>query len=371
MNVSSSSRLRAAGIALVALTAACETMAPEFSDPGALTAELQQVNATFDTPAFTSFSGLAEFMGPPAAPAVGALLRSTSPEYLVDPSKPNQRSVAAAEGLRAMVGTFSRPQTGPIIPDALYGNAYEWDVTTDAYVESTTRTGPTSGVRFFIYALDPITDLPAEPLNEVGYVDLIDESVAPALTLHILVKNAAGTVTYVDYTVTVTGSTGSFAASAAGHVANGATGAAQRRLDFTVSFAASGTETAADLSADATFDLANSSVGFELHDDAHLEQSVWTFSRDFRFHRPGEVVTVVGSLTITQTAPDAFTIEGSVTIRINGEGFVTLTFADGVLQTSRELTEQEQLVVIALLEALDDVWDAIEDFFDPAEHFAA
>jgi hypothetical protein len=363
--------LRAAGLVLVALTAACEATAPEFSDPAALTAELQRVHEAFATPAFESFSGLAEFMGPTAAPAVGALLRSTSPEYLVDPSKPNQRSVAAAEGLRKLVKTFSGPQLGPIIPDALYGNAYEWDVATDAYVESTTRTGPANGVRFFIYAIDPFTDLPAEPLNEVGYVDLLDESQAPAVTLHIQIKNAGGTITYVDYTVTVTGSTGSFTASAAGHIANGLSAAAERRLDFTVSFSASGTETTADLSADATFDLANSSVGFELHDDAHLTQNVWTFSRDFRFHRPGETVTVVGSLTITQTTPETFTIEGNVTIRINGDVFVTLSFTDGELHTSRELTEQEQLVVLALLNALDDVWDCIEDFFDPAEHFAA
>ena len=370
MRASSLSRWAIVCLGLVFVTAACEDASPpQFSDPAALAAELQQVNQTFDTPALGSFSVMSEEMTPAAPAGVGALLRAASPERFLAANQPHNRTIAAAEGLRAMARSFNGPARGPIIPAEYYGLSFEWDVLSTSYVQSEVSDGPANGVRFYLYAIDPLDGLPAEPLNIVGYVDLADESDETTLVLHAVVRNAAETATFLDYSVSVTPGASSFDANAVGYVSNGAAGAVLRRLDFDVSFSATTTETVADVSADATLELANSSVSLEVHDDAHFTANSFTFARDFRFHRPGEVVTLVGSLTFTETAPETYSITGTLTIRINGNGFVTITATGNAAQASRELTEAEELVVLRLLEAVDLVWDGIEDLFDPAEHW--
>ncbi|HXF95836.1 MAG TPA: hypothetical protein VNI61_07000 [Gemmatimonadales bacterium] len=362
-------RLVVAGLGAVLATAACsDSTAPTFSDPAAISADLQQVEGAFSAPVYQSFSGLSEYMAPGGGPVASALMRAASPEALLDRDAP--RDAAAAEQLRALVPSLSGPLAGPIIPDTLYGRVYVWDETAGHYVRDPNQTGPANGVRFILYAVNPDTHLPTSPLVAVGRADILDQSAGATLTLRILVQNTDGSVTYVDYTASVTPGPSSFSAAVTGFIANGQQGAALRRLDFDIGFAASETATTADVSADAVFDLANSSVSLELHDDAHLSGEVWTFARDFRFHRPGEVVTVVGELTVTQTGPDSFTVSGQVTIRINGEVFVTLTITNDGVTPSRQLTEREQAVIVHLLDALEDVWDAIEDFFDPLDHFA-
>lgn len=369
MKPSFRSRLAGAGLVLLFVAAACsDSTAPTFSDPAAISADLQQVNDAFASGVYESFSGLSAFMAPGGGPVASALLRATSPEALLEQDQP--RSALAARQLHAMIPQLSGPALGPIIHDSLYGRVYSWDETNGHYVQSATN-GPANGVRFMLYAVDPFTGLPSSPLTVVGAADLLDESAGSTLSLHLLVRNAAGTVTYVDYTASVTGGASSFSAGVTGFVSNGLSGGALRRLDFDIAFSASGTETTADVSADAMFDVANSGVSLEVHDDAHVTATAISFSRDFRLHRPGEVVTLVGEVTITQTAPDSFTISGTVTIRINGGVFVTITFNNDGVTPSRELTEQEQQVVLHLLEAVEHVWDAIEDFFDPLNLFAA
>jgi hypothetical protein len=358
-------------LGLVSFTAACEDATPpQFADPAVLAAELQQVNDAFDTPVISSFSVMSEDMAPAAPGGAAVLLRAATPERFLNPAQPQNRSIAAAEGLRTMAQSFTGPARGPLIPDQYYGLSFEWDVLSASYVQSQTPNGPANGIRFYLYAIDPLTRLPAEPLNIVGYVDLTDESDVATYALQAVVRNAAETATFLDYALSVTPGPSSFTANAVGYISNGAQGTVLRRLDFDIAFAATGSATALDASADATLELANSSVSLEVHDDAHFTETSFTFSRDFRLHRPGEVVAVVGSLTFTETGPETYSVNGTVTIRINGEGFVTITATGNTVQTDRELTEAEQLVVLRLLEAVDDVWDCIEDLFDPVEHFA-
>jgi hypothetical protein len=168
----------AAVMGLVLLAAACsDSAAPEFSDPEALTAELEQVDESFESAAYSAFASLSLFMAPPASPAAAALKLSV-PQRIAQ--RQRSPSYAAANAMRDMIAPLSNPELGEIIPDPLYETAYEWDVNTDSYVESLTETGPANGVRFFLYTINPITEQPAEPLVEVGYVDLIDESTGPS-----------------------------------------------------------------------------------------------------------------------------------------------------------------------------------------------
>ncbi len=353
-------RQRAVAMGLALLAAACsDSSAPELSDPDAIETELTQVQSTFESDIYTAFSGLSGFMAPPAT---AALLRATAPDQFGRREGP--RSVASAQVLRNMA---SSPLTGPIIPDALYGTTYEWDPNTDQYVEAAVATGPANGVRFLLYAIDPLTDLPVEPTVEVGYADLMDESVSVNdVALHIVVAATGGTPTFLDYTVSVAGTSGSLTASSVGYVSNGAVSGTLRRLDFDVSFSAeeTGPETGT-VSADATLTFNNAGVSIELHDTVTFSASSITFDRDFRFHRPGEVVTFQGTLTFASSS-----ITGQITVRINGRTFVQATFSGENVSTSRELTPREQAVLVRLLEASDDVWEALATFFNPAELFA-
>jgi len=351
----------AAGVALVLLAAACSesTAPPSFSDPAAFNTELANVEEAFNTQLFSGFAALGVEMGPVASPAAD-LLRATLPNRTLDQNRP--RSVAAARTLRAMIPQFSGPRRGPLIPDLLYGTSYVWDVVTDQYVEETVPSGPTNGVRFYIYAVDPLTDLPAEPLVEVGYADLMDESASPtALALHVRATSSAAVI-HLDYTVTVTGGTSSFAATSVGYVRNGLSGAALRRLDFNIAFSAIETSaTTGDLSADATFTLNGSSTSLEIHDDVHVGDTDVTFSRDFRFRRQGEVVRVLGTLTIGAT-----TITGQVSVTINDRLFVRVTFVNNQGTRNRDLTTDEEQLVVRVLDATDTIWAAIDAFFYPA-----
>lgn len=351
--------------ALVLLAAACsESSGPaSLSDPAALDAELSQVQGTFESSLYSSFSGLSFYMAPPGSPAAAAL-RLSAPDRAV--ASDQSRRFASAQAVRTMIGALSGPQTGPIIADSLYGRAYEWDEVADTYVQSSTRSGPANGVRFFLYETDPNTDLPVEPVNELGYADLMDESASPTdLALHVVVRSTGGT-TFLDYTVSVAGSTGTFSASSVGFVSNGQIGTALRRLDFDIAFAASQSATSTTLTADATLTFNNASVSIELHDQVTVSDTEVTFQRDFRFHRPGEVVVVQGNVTVGEA-----TVTGSLTILVNGGTFVRATFTGTSVTVSRQLTASEQAVMSRLLEASDDVWDVIESLFNPAELFAS
>jgi hypothetical protein len=70
-----------------------------------------------------------------------------------------------------------------------------------SYTVSALTGAPATGVRFLLYAVDPITLLPAEPLNQTGYVDLMDMSSGTTSSARVIV--VSGGITYVDYRVNV------------------------------------------------------------------------------------------------------------------------------------------------------------------------
>ncbi|MGH7645458.1 MAG: hypothetical protein ACREMR_07715 [Gemmatimonadales bacterium] len=364
-------RLPAFGL-IVLMAAACDdaTGPGELSDPSAISGEVAQLAAAVETPAFKGFELLgAKF---PAVGAAGALLRATEPVSRLADGKPSARIVASARELQSLVPVFSRmsPQD-TVLPDSAVGT-WVWDTVNDRYVKDPGRPAPLNTARFIIYAIDPITDLPIEPLDEVGYADLTDNQPAgPSYSLGLTVKDSAGTTTYLDYDVTVTPSVSAFTATASGYVANGASGVAERRLDFSAAFTASGTEVSGSASADATITLNVLAIRVEVHDDVTFSSNAAIFSRDFLFHRPGETIRVQGSITITEVAPSQYSITVDVVVRVNGRVFATIQGTDdGITATGpngRQLTPDEAEALGALLEAGDRAWDVIEDLLDPVE----
>src|SRR4026208_1737986 len=91
-----------------------------------------------------------------------------------------------------------------IFPPETDGLTFEWDTTGIGSYQPTARTGaPATGVRFILYAVNGLTGLPTEPLTEVGYVDLADESTASVAKLHVTVAGVSGTPVYINYTTTL------------------------------------------------------------------------------------------------------------------------------------------------------------------------
>jgi hypothetical protein len=89
---------------------------------------------------------------------------------------------------------------GANLPEIFQGVTFVWDEELIGYIPSEEPGAPTSGVRFIIYAVNPITGLPESPLNEVGHLDIIDTSTWPtiAITLDVVIGNVS--MIYADVT---------------------------------------------------------------------------------------------------------------------------------------------------------------------------
>lgn len=132
---------------------------------------------------------------------------TTASRQLMAAAKPLLRSRAAVSG------------SAVVLPPELLGNVYEWDAVADEYVESERTDGPDNGVRFVLYAIDPVTNDPTEPLNELGYLDLTDLSTGSADVGRIVVVSQG--VTYFDYRVTATGTENDGNVNVAGFMTDG------------------------------------------------------------------------------------------------------------------------------------------------------
>lgn len=95
---------------------------------------------------------------------------------------------------------------GPLsaLPAEVLGKTFEWDLV-DARYEMTERAGaPQNGVLFILYAIDDLTLEPADPLDEVGSVTIIQGGTDANPAASLTVRNEAGT-TVLSYTATRTG----------------------------------------------------------------------------------------------------------------------------------------------------------------------
>src|SRR5215831_9997586 len=185
--------IRLSPCAALVLAAACnsDTTGPAtLSNPQATIAAVAALDSAFHSNTLASFGALSGSIGSTAATAAlsraGTIARATLPR----PSTPGVTAAAQAvrqlSGLRALNLSPASPQ-GPVINDTLYGSIYTYDTTFHAYVRSATTGGPVNGVRFILYAINPLTGGLASPLSPVGQADLLDESVGATAQLHIIV----------------------------------------------------------------------------------------------------------------------------------------------------------------------------------------
>jgi hypothetical protein len=292
-------------------------------NPVGTSADLEAMNTTFASPTFASFSTFSLMFD---AALGGSPIISSSVAALDVRGKDAQgiRAAAArsAQRLAAMLKQESAGgaslQSGRVafasLPVGVAGKTFVYDPVTAAYVASDLTGAPSNGVRFILYAVDPVSYAPVEPLVETGYVDVIDLSGGTTQAARVLV--VSGGTTYVDYTVTVSTGITSGKVTVNGMVTDGTT-QANITLRSTVTFTAGLTLTySLDLpQRDVSIDL---SVGVS---DVGQPDSPVTVS--LTMQGPNGTIAMSGQFAGTS---------GTLNIRVSGHAFATIT-TDGITTT--------------------------------------
>jgi hypothetical protein len=331
------------------------------SDPPGLTNDVQSLDTPMQAAVFQSFSALGGTT--PLTTRTASLLAAMVPTRTAPALREAVRKQAFA--VKRLRPAFATAPTGPgsLIPDSLWGKVYVWDTSTDQYVEGSATGGPATGVEFTLYALNPLTRLPAEPLDPIGHADLTDESTSAEYKLGVRV--ADGTTTYADYVISATATESSFGAAATGFVTDGT-----HRLDFSNS----GSANPSHLEIDFALELNQPAVSAHLKAELTLGNPTSVLSLTFGVTRGSERVVLTGTLGLTETQSGA-TASANFIITVNGGRFATIT---GTVQSGsttgytfsgpeRALTQAERDAVNELLAAPSQLAGAIDPVFAPAE----
>ena len=351
----------------------------QLPDPQGLSNDLATVAGVLASSPFQSFSAMSAASGSPAAAPTraGALLRAAP---IVSPSTSDAPYANAAARFAALRSSAARLASGisrSVVPPALLGQTFTWDVATHAYIEnaSYTPTAPSDRVRIILYDVYPDGKIIEGPLTVVGYADLVDESTtAPAVNkLHVIV--AAGSpatpgATYVDYTVSgsVTGSPPTaFTATAAGFVTD-----LTRTLTFNATFAVTNVDTDnPDGQIDATWDLDNPAIHIELHETIATPNAneIDVTLTDFSFTRGTQKVSEHGSLSIV-ASPQTVTV--NLAIDVNGELWARFSGTNQALDVRHaggtKLSDVELVAFTYLYPLPDTIAAAIQSMFAPCEN---
>ena len=296
--------------ACVALNA-CGDSGPETPfNPTGTTEDIAVVQDAFASDAFASFSAFSIYFD--AALGSSSLVSGSADAFRF-------RQTTTTGGLRAAATRNARRVAALIqgrvhgslsastaaIPSEVAGKTFEYNGT--EYVP-TDRTGaPSNGVRFIIYAVNPVTLQPANPLQEVGYVQLTDLSGTSTQAARVVVVSDA--ITYLDYTVTATATATGGRITVAGYVTDG-----EHRAN--VSLLANVNESAG-LSLVYSVDVPQRDVSIDLTiSTTGLDPETSQFNIDLAMSGPNGTVSMAGQFT-----GDG----GTITVRVNGDVFAHVT----------------------------------------------
>ncbi len=318
-------------------------------DADATSAELLALDSAFGTQAFLSLAALGgQFNAPgtPVAPASVELLQAAA-----RPAVPgvSYRLDAAARRVHQVLRASAAVE---LIPQQYRGLVFVY-VPGEGYVVDEGQTGPANGMRFTLYAVNPVTGAIVEPLNAIGHVDLRDESTDNTASIRLIVESES--VTYVNYAVTAAGPPTAPSFTIAGFITNGTVTA-----DFSLVHALQSNIGGVTVSIDYSIDVAERDFGIDV--DVTLassgEQNTATIA--IVVSHQGNTVRIAGDLSNGS---------GSLQVFGNGELFATITITpssvEAVNAAGQPLSAREREVLEHLFEFVDDVFDVFEDLFDP------
>lgn len=303
--------------AVCAVLSSCAEPGPEVPfNPTGTAADLDAVNSAFGSSTFESFSSLSPLFdaalggSPLVSASAGAMNFRRS-------SAAGELRAAAVQSARRLAAILPRTKNGHFsasaaaIPVAAVGKTFVYSPALSAYVASDLTGAPSNGVRFLLYALDPLTGMPADPLNVLGQVELSDLSGSSTNAARVVV--ASETMTYLDYTVSSTSTTASGRVTMTGFVTDG-THRANFNLRSTLTFS-TGLSLVYSLDVpqrDASIDLTLTTTG--------LNPESGNIDLILDMHGPNGTVGMTGQFT---------TNGGALTVKVNGRTFATITSTTG------------------------------------------
>jgi hypothetical protein len=338
-------RSLAAGVLALALAACGKDTGPSEFNPQGTSADMAAAQDAFASEQTSSFSAV----GPDISAVLnGSPVVAGAAELML--TRPSEVSARYARRLAALVPSASRGIQASVaaVPSAVLGTTFVWDETNDLYVASDLPGAPASGVRFVLYAVDPVTLRPVEPVVEVGYVDITDHSTSTAVDVGVRV--VAGSVVYLNYDVKATAMASDALITISGSASDGATVA--------------------------TFNLKNT-----ISDNAG--SPVFTF--DYRLDVPSRHLSldwtaILASISTNESAitldlaisgqngdvriTGTYGVSGSLTVKVNGDLLATVNL-DGIDPVitgagGAPLTPEEE----ASLQAIFEFYFGASDVFD-------
>jgi hypothetical protein len=350
-------------VALVSLTlAGCggESSSDAPFNPTGTSADLEAMNSTFASPTFASFSTFSLAFD---AALGGAPIISTSAAAI------NVRG-KGAEGIKAAAARAARRLAEMVIkkdtrqglsasmmavPTEVAGKTFVYDIGTGSYVASDISGAPSNGVRFMLYAVDPVTFLPVEPLVETGHVDITD--VSAGTTQAARVQVVSGSTTYVDYTVSASSGATSGRVSVIGFVTDGVN-QANINLRSTITVTAGLTLTYSVTMPGREVEI-NLTVSVA---DVSLPDSPINISLSMR--GPNGTVSMTGQFAETS---------GTLNIRINGDAFATITTSGTTTTITRvdgtPLSDDELAALDGVFELQVEAFTAFDQMLAPVGAF--
>jgi len=349
--VKTSRPLWAAVMATMALgLAGCgESTGPGTFDPVTTNEAASEVLATFGdnpaldaigilSPAFPAFDG-----GAAPAPAFAS---PAAPQDLSWPERMDERA-----NLLEQIGPFLTPASpAAVFPADFLGKTFIYDLDSAHYVMAPDSVGaPLNGIRLKLYAVDPILEQPILPLNDIGYLDLSDESTPSADALGVLAVVQG--VTYLDYLASAVWTTSSLTFTADGFISDG-----QNQVNFTLSHTWSETDGLTvdyDLSVPST----NSALGLYLA----VNGQSGMITLELSVMHDGESAMFAATLTETSIS-GSVTYQGEVVVEISGTPSEPV-FVDAA---GNPLTQEQLSALGQLLDGVGHIIDEFDDLLIPA-----
>jgi hypothetical protein len=305
-------------LALCALVAACGTDRTTDPDGNArfdaqrLNADVAATEHVMSASVWASFAALSErfdLAPAPASAVAGSRALLTARDGL---TLGRSKQIAMATAERLMTAAASDVElASPVLRSGSLGTTYVYDATVRRYVAAPERTGaPPNGVRFILYAVNPVTHEPIVA-TEIGYADLLDEGAAHLTGLGLRLIVVSDGTTYLDYRVAIDGSANAMTLAVTGFLTDGTA-----QLDFQI--AANGTAGPAGAAMNVTFEFAVPARAFRV---AGTVEGTHSSSGDL-----GRINLVVRS----GLATIAFAVTGdehtvNATILVNDRIFATVT----------------------------------------------
>jgi len=326
--------LRAIVVAsLIVFSAACgdDATGPGSNDPF----DVQQSSQDFGAvqAAFEANLDVADDMGfvLPVLDNLGPVARLL--DRVEVPSEPALLSMTRT----ARVTVMSASLVLPLLPGDVLGVTFEWSDIDGAYAPTARIGAPANGLRVIVY------DRTVTPFVEAGFVDVTDESDPAADRIHVHMEKDG--ITRLDYTVALTQSTSSAAATVSGFVTDGFA-----RVDFEVTESAAQTATGATIELGYSLSLAGQPLSVDFASTINIGETI-TAGLTATF------INGANTLVLDMTQDAAGALDG--TVSWNGDVVMTITGAGEADPTflgpeGQELTLAEAQAIMKMFELTEE-----------------